>query len=245
MSSNFKNNVSTFDNARPLFGIIGGMGPLSSAQFINSLYGFCLNKCVVEQDYPRIIMISDPVIPDRAKAIKDNQAYLVISSFEEKIKGLASLGVDEIIIACITAHLYLDRLNGESKKRITDIVKLLYSELDKQPERCLILSSMAVYDNQVISHSKAIYPSRDDAQFIQDYIIKMKLNCGRNILNNFIQLVDDLSLKYHTKSIVFACTELHIVNMFLKNHSLEMSYNVIDPLEIAANYIIQSNILKG
>lgn len=236
---------STMPNVRPLFGIIGGMGPLSSAQFITSLYKYCLDKFVVEQDYPRIIMISDPIIPDRAKAMKNNKAHLVISSFEEKIKGLVSLGVDEIIIACVTAHLYLDKLNDESKKRITDIVKLLYSELDKQPEKSLILSSMAVYDNQVVSHSKAIYPSREDVQCVQDFIFKIKLNCSTEILNGFIQLVNGLSLKYQTKSIIFACTELHLANVFIKNHLLELSYNIIDPLEIAANHIIQHNIPKG
>jgi aspartate racemase len=242
MNNHIESNMS---NVRPLFGIIGGMGPLSSAQFVNSLYGYCLDKFVVEQDYPRIIMISDPIILDRAEAIKNNKAHLVISSFEEKIEGLTLLGVNEIIIVCVTAHLYLDRLNTKSKKRITDIVKLLYSELDKQLEQSLILSSMAVYDNQVISHPKAIYPSQDDVQLVQDFILKIKLNYSSDLFSSFIQLVGGLSLKYQTKSIVFACTELHLANVFVKNHSLELSYNIIDPLEIAANYIIQNNIPKG
>ena len=67
---------------KPLFGIVGGMGPLSSAQFINSIYGYCLNRVAAEQAYPRIIMISDPTIPDRAQAMKDKKEHLVISLFK-------------------------------------------------------------------------------------------------------------------------------------------------------------------
>lgn len=241
MNSNNIKTIASTSNPKPLFGIIGGMGPLSSAQFINSLYGYCLNKFAVEQDYPRIVMISDPIIPDRARAMQNNKAHLVISSFEEKIEGLVSLGVDEVIIACVTAHLYFDKLNDKSKKKITDLVKLLYGELDKQPEKSLILSSMAVYDNQVINHGKAIYPSSDDVRLVQDFIFKIKLDCSNEIFDGFIQLVNNLSLKYQTKSIVFACTELHLVNAYIKNHSLKLPINIIDPLEIAGNYIIQKS----
>ncbi len=189
-------------------------------------------------------MFSDPAIPDRAMAMKNNEGHLVISAFEERIEGLALLGVDEIIIACVTAHLYLDKLNNKSKKRITDIVKLLNSELDKQRDKCLILSSMAVYDNQVINHPNAIYPAKEDVQLVQEFIFKIKLSCNKRIHDQFIDLVYGLSIKYQTKSIAFACTELHLSNVFIKEHALELPFNIIDPLEIAANYIIQNNIRK-
>jgi len=228
-------------NQRPLFGVLGGMGPLSSAQFLHSIYFSCISQFEVEQDYPRVVMMSDPTIPDRAQAFKNKNTKWVITLLEEKIKSLKQLGADEIMIACITAHLYVNKLKEESKKKLIDIVELLYTELDHCHGKHLILSSKAVYDYQVIHHPNADYPSEEDVKLVQDFIFKIKFAANTVVFNQFIQLVNQLVLKYKLNSVIFACTELHLVNVFIKNQALKLPYRIMDPLEIAANYIIKNN----
>jgi len=54
---------------RLLIGVLGGMGPLASAGFVNFLYQKCQAKFSAEQSYPRIVLLSDPTIPDRMMCI--------------------------------------------------------------------------------------------------------------------------------------------------------------------------------
>ncbi|HVE43610.1 MAG TPA: aspartate/glutamate racemase family protein [Gammaproteobacteria bacterium] len=223
---------------KPLFGIIGGMGPLASTQFLHSIYKYCSNKFAFEQDYPRIIMISDPIIPDRTKALKESKPDLVITSFEEKIEGLLTLGAKEIMIACITAHLYLDKLSDKARQHIVSIPQLLYGKLNESPGKNLILSSMATYENRVVNHPNSIYPSLEDIHLVQDYIFKIKLTQDKSIFHDFIQLINQLADKYHAESLIFACTELHLVNAFIQDSGITVPYRVVDPLEIVADYII-------
>ena len=235
---------SSFTEKKPLFGIIGGMGPLSSAQFIHSIYRYCLNRFTVEQDYPRVIMISDPLIPDRAKAFKEQKMHAVISFFEKNTQDLMMMGANEILIACITAHLYIDKLNVNLKKSITDIVKLLYDELDKINTRSLILSSRATYENRIIDHTCAHYPSMSEIQLIQTYVCKIKVSYSYHVFSDFISYINTLILKYHVDYVILACTELHLIRVFLEKHSLKLACRMIDPLEISANYIIQKSLVK-
>lgn len=50
-------------------GILGGMGPLASAEFLRTLYE--LNITYPEQNSLSCILLSDPTIPDRTQAILD------------------------------------------------------------------------------------------------------------------------------------------------------------------------------
>ena len=53
--------------AQPIWGILGGMGPLASAEFLTSIYKLSLGR--TEQNMPRLYLVSDPTVPDRTKAI--------------------------------------------------------------------------------------------------------------------------------------------------------------------------------
>ena len=51
------------DHMRTILGILGGMGPLASAEFVRSVYE--LNVQTKEQASPVCVLYSDPTIPDR------------------------------------------------------------------------------------------------------------------------------------------------------------------------------------
>jgi hypothetical protein len=56
----------TYRRKKTLWGILGGMGPLSSAGFLATVYRL---EAASEQEMPMIILISDPDVPDRTDAI--------------------------------------------------------------------------------------------------------------------------------------------------------------------------------
>ena len=48
---------------KAVWGIMGGMGGLASAEFVRTIYEY--NAREIEQDSPVLILYSDPTFPDR------------------------------------------------------------------------------------------------------------------------------------------------------------------------------------
>ena len=69
----------------------------------------------------------------------------------------------------------------------------------------------------------------------------MKGGIDTELLSQFLELTEELAQNYTVQTIVFSCTELHIVNDLLNKSALKTSYTLLDPLEIAAEYIINKH----
>src|SRR5437764_219943 len=89
-------------------GLLGGMGPLASAEFIATLYH--LNLVEPEQESPSCILLSDPTFPDRTEAILAGDTGLLALRLEQALQRLVDLGADWIVIACVTIHHVLPQV---------------------------------------------------------------------------------------------------------------------------------------
>src|SRR5207249_6442174 len=106
----------------PLWGILGGMGPLASTEFLNTIYRLSLERAGKEgkdgkeQDMARVILVSDPSVPDRTEAIvtrrdKPEQFEEVKRRLKQSLEMLNAMQADRIVIPCITADLFLTSLD--------------------------------------------------------------------------------------------------------------------------------------
>ena len=88
-------------------GILGGMGPAASAEFIVRLIE--QTPASKDQDHIPFVLWSDPRVPDRSTSMRngdnDPLPYLL-----EGIKGLKAAGCDTIVIPCNTAHFWFHEL---------------------------------------------------------------------------------------------------------------------------------------
>ena len=51
---------------REVLGIVGGLGPMASAEFLKTVYEYGIGEN--EQDAPIVLMYSDPTFPDRTES---------------------------------------------------------------------------------------------------------------------------------------------------------------------------------
>src|SRR5947209_1078897 len=89
-------------------GILGGMGPLASAELLQSIYQFNLKGA--EQNSQVCVLYSDPSMPDRTQAILDGSDDVMLERLTEALEKLCGLSVCKIVITCVTSHHLLSRL---------------------------------------------------------------------------------------------------------------------------------------
>lgn len=106
-------------------GVVGGMGPYATVDFYKRL----VDAFPTEKDWqkPRILIDSYSTIPSRVRAVlyheKEDE---VIEGISESVSNLIRFGATKIIIACNTAHIFLQevvRRIPESQGIIINIIE--------------------------------------------------------------------------------------------------------------------------
>jgi len=111
-------------------GIIGGMGPEATAYF----YWLIIKntKAAKDQEHIHVIIDSYPQIPPRTDAILGNGPsplpYLVASA-----RRLELAGADFLVMPCVTAHYYCDRLRRRGRLPVVSLIE----ETVKEAQRLL------------------------------------------------------------------------------------------------------------
>ena len=93
--------------AEKIIGILGGMGPEATIDLFTKIVKS--TKAKKDQDHLRILIDNNPKIPDRTLAIQ-KKGPSPLPRLIQSAKTLEKAGADFIIIPCVTAHYYVDRL---------------------------------------------------------------------------------------------------------------------------------------
>ena len=185
-------------------GILGGIGPESSAIFYERLITAFKDKFkpIGNTDFPRIIINSIPAVELTSG---ENQQKL-----NEYIDGLKFLEKesDFIVIVCNTAFNYLDRFSKEINKPILNITKIVQGLVGNN--KILLLASPNSIDERVFGLSNIIELKSKQRQKIGEII--NQYNSG-NISNQEKFWLLSLIREYQTQVgvILIACTELSLM----------------------------------
>ena len=103
-----------------MIGILGGMGPEATLDLYRHI--IALTPAIRDQDHIRVLIYSNPKIPDRTKAIAaqgdDPLPWLI-----ESAKLLEKGGAGIIAMPCNTAHYYLPQIQQEVSVTILDMIE--------------------------------------------------------------------------------------------------------------------------
>src|ERR1700741_2615647 len=109
-----------------ILGVLGGMGPLASAQFMLRLT--LLTPAERDQDHIPAVLWSDPRVPDRTRGKlaggEDPLPWLL-----RGIAGLKQAGCGAIAIPCNTAHGWDDAMQQAAGGPILHIVEAAAADL--------------------------------------------------------------------------------------------------------------------
>ena len=113
---------------RPQLGIIGGLGPLASADFYFKLTR--MTEALRDNEHVPAVILSVPQLPDRTEAILAGHDG-PLPALQAAVSTLNELGVDCIAMPCNTAHHWYDRLAATSRAGIIHIGDAVVAEIGR------------------------------------------------------------------------------------------------------------------
>ncbi len=89
--------------ARPLIGVLGGMGPAASVDLYAKIVA--ATRARGDRDHVRVMIDGDPEVPDRQAAIAGTGPSAA-PAIVAKAQRLKAAGADVLVMACNAAHAY-------------------------------------------------------------------------------------------------------------------------------------------
>lgn len=110
-----------------ILGVLGGMGPLASAEFMRQLT--LLTPADRDQDHIPAVLWSDPRVPDRTLA-RLNGGEDPLPALLRGLQGLEAAGCGVVAIPCNTAHGWFGAMQAACALPILHIVEAARVELE-------------------------------------------------------------------------------------------------------------------
>ena len=226
-------------------GVVGGLGPFASAEFLKTIYECDLSDC--EQYLPTVIMISDPSFPDRTEDFRAGRTDDLLARLTAVLEQLSQLGAAKIIICCVTIHYLLPRLPRHLRARVVSLLDVIFNQVEKSQTRHLLICSSGTRELRLFENHPRwqaasdfiVLPDESDQEIIhRDLIYPMKTTVAAS---NGAPLLKSLLRKYRVDSFIVGCSEVHILAKAAFPANANGS-NCIDPLAILARGIYEKSI---
>ncbi|HLX54597.1 MAG TPA: aspartate/glutamate racemase family protein [Aquella sp.] len=226
--------------SRLFVGILGGIGPLASLEFINSIHKFDLlhNQFSTEQNFSKYILLCDPSIPDRTQNLLNNKHVELQVEVEKRLQILNNTQVDYIIPVCFTVSTVLNNLSHKFK--IISVVGIAMKEILARNQKVLILCTNGTRMLNIFcghplwDKAKHYMTWPDDLDQLQIHELIYQIKIGGSI-KSIETMIDQLLIKYQTPLWLAGCTELHLLTSL--KYFKEKTFNFIDPFLSIAQMI--------
>ena len=194
-------------------GILGGMGPAASAEFVSRLIK--QTPATHDQEHMPFVLWNEPRIPDRSTSMQagDNAPLLWLL---QGIQALKTVGCDSIVIPCNSAHYWYDDMAkmGVPITHIVDSIADQLRELGLANTTIGIMGTQGtiehgLYQNRLTQQGwRCIVPGRAEMDFFVqpaiDLIKAGKIAESQVLLMKTIHSLIDRG----AEAIVLGCTEL-------------------------------------
>ena len=197
-----------------VLGVLGGMGPLASAQFMLRLT--LLTPAGRDQDHIPAVLWSDPRIPDRGAA-RAGAGPDPLPALVRGLRGLQAAGCGAVAIPCNTAHGWIAGMRAATSLPILHIVDAAADDLRRQgipPGLVGVLGTpstleMRLYQDhlQALGWPCLVPDAAEMARFVTPAIALVKAN---RVADAYAPLAVAVALlaRHGAQAVVLGCTEI-------------------------------------
>jgi aspartate racemase len=214
------------------------MGPFASAAFVETIYE--LNADVgAEQNKPRLVLVSDPDIPDRTTSIASGENDAVTKRLISIWQNLQAMEIERLIIPCMTAHYYLhaypESYPEPMRRQLINLVELTIREVEQSSTNYLLLATKGSYQTRLFQHERILIPSEDDQALIHELAYRLKIVGSRpELLAEVSSAVLELAAQYGADRWISGCTEFHLLTRYVLHNLPDLARRILDPLLVIA-----------
>ncbi len=225
--------MTSADATGDWLGVVGGLGPLVSAEFLKTIYEEGIHER--EQNSPRVLVYSDPTFPDRTSAFLAGDEEPIKRQLAEVLGKLRDQGASRIVICCVTMHHVLPRMPEDLRSLVVSLIDVAAEAVSRSTERHLLLCStgtrrLGLFERHPrwnAIRDRVALPSDEDQDTVHRMIYALKVN---ESIDTVAPALDSLLRKYGVRSFIAGCTEMHF---FAKRH-VRQGGRCIDPLLLIA-----------
>lgn len=219
-------------------GIIGGMGPLATADLFRKIV--INTKAAKDQEHLRVLIDNNTEIPDRTAAILENGKD-PIPQLVNSATLLEKMGADLLIIPCNTAHYFHREIQECVEIPVLNMIELTRETLIKNGvKKAALLATKGTIKSGIYqkvfenSGVELIVPEEDEQTVIMDLIYKgVKAGKKDYDVEDTKKVMENLVLR-GAETLILGCTELP-----LAKDMYNLDFNTCDPtLELAKGAII-------
>lgn len=222
---------------KQILGVIGGLGPIATAHFMELVVR--MTDADTDQQNLDMIIYNFPDIPDRT-------GYILGSNLKSPLPGLLSVGkaldrqgVSHIAIPCITAHYFHEQLQSEIPAPILNCVSETVSHLQ---EFGITSAGIMATDGTLASGLftkelrsagiTPVFPSRQRQEDVM-HLIYRNIKAGKPPeMDRFLAVQTEL-LEMGAQVIILGCTELSLIK-----RDFRLGPGFLDAMEVLARQSI-------
>jgi aspartate racemase len=201
-------------------GILGGMGPEATLD----CFGKIIRNTPAEkdQDHLRVLIDSNPAVPDRTAAILGN-GESPVPFISAGCQALERAGADFIIIPCVSAHFFLAEIREKSNLPILSIFDAVADAINRDFPEIKTVGLLATtgtviggfFQNRLAQNEiKTLVPEKAIQLRVMDAIYDIKnVHASRprsEITADLVEAAESLILKDSdgARGIIAGCTEI-------------------------------------
>lgn len=193
-------------------GIIGGMGPAATADFLARLVR--LAGAATDRDHPRVLIDSNPTVPDR-NAARAGTGPSPGPTLAAMARGLAAQGAEVLAMPCNAAHGWAADIRAATALPFIDIVDVaVAAATDKGVRRAGLIAVAATIDAGLYQSRLAVHGVDHvtaDAAAVADLVARVKAGrTGEAERAAAAAIAQDL-MAAGADIVIAACTEVPLV----------------------------------
>ncbi|CAM4154829.1 amino acid racemase [Bacillus manliponensis] len=196
-----------------MIGILAGMGPKSTAPFVDNVVQQCQNiyGAKDDMDFPHMMIYSCPTPFYMNRDIDHEEMKVAII---DGAKKLESTGVKFIAMPCNTAHMYFDDIQRALSVPLLNIVDATLKEVDDPVQKVAVFATNATINSYIYQIGlnklgiQTIHKEewQTSINTILTHIKAGDIQQGQRLWN---ELCNEVTSFVHT--VIIACTDLNVV----------------------------------
>ena len=191
-------------------GIIGGMGPMATADLFRKIIENTPASC--DQEHVHVLIDSNTNIPDRTKALLGG-GESPLPEMLRSAERLTAAGADCLIMPCNTAHGFLEPLQAQCRIPVLNMIALTRESLKRQGITCAALLATSgtvrtgVY-TKYFGDIRLLTPEPDEQERVMDMIYGGVKAGVKNYDASDVQRTAERLLAAGAQTVILGCTEL-------------------------------------